>query len=469
MMSNTLKTTGLLLFAMSIQLHVFAQQIVVSTVDQPWQIQHIKAKKSKTSQATISINDQVNHQIIDGFGGCFNELGYTALQLLDSTEQHKIMSDLFGTAGTSFNLCRMSIGANDFAKNWYSLNETPNDLDMTNFSIARDQDRLIPYIKLAMQYRPDLQIWGSPWSPPIWMKHNRHYGGKATNMYWGPLYGDNMKEIYDNNRFIMEPKYLTAFATYFSKYISAYKNEGINISAVQPQNEAFANQLFPSCVWTAADLHEFTDGYLIPQLANDHPEVEVYYGTLNEDSIAYVDELLANSKAVGVGVQWKGIKTIGQIHDKYPEMKIMQTESECNNGLNNWFTAEHTYDLLYQSFANGANSYMYWNMILDDMGLSTWMWRQNSMITIDRFSKAITYNPEYYVMKHFSHFLPAGSLRVDCQSENNSKALAFKTPDDQLIVMLTNQTEEEVTEIIQVGKKSYSVTLPAHAIATFIN
>lgn len=48
---------------------------------------------------------------------------------------------------------------------------------MKNFSIARDHEYLLPYIKGAMRYRPDLKVWGSVWTPPTWMKTNEAFDG----------------------------------------------------------------------------------------------------------------------------------------------------------------------------------------------------------------------------------------------------------------------------------------------------
>ncbi|MFW5877914.1 MAG: glycoside hydrolase family 30 protein, partial [bacterium] len=242
------------------------------------------------------------------------------------------------------------------------------------------------------------------------------------------------------------------------------------IDHVQPQNEVFANQLFPSCVWSAEDLSEFTEDYLIPRLDKDHPGVEVYYGTLNADSIEYVETLLENSPDIGgIGVQWAGLDMIDEMRERFPDMNIMQTESECNNGMNNWFTARHTYDLLHQSFTDGANSYMYWNMILNDLGLSTWMWRQNSMISIDRFTKEVVYNPEYYIMKHFSHFVKRGAVRIDVQNQNpDLKPVAFRNEDGQIILVLWNVSETRESIKVAISDYKSEIEVPANSISTVV-
>lgn len=86
----------------------------------------------------------------------------------------------------------------------------------------------------------------------------------------------------------------------------------------------------------------------------------------------------------GIGFQWDAKKAIGIIHKEYPNYSLMQTESECGNGQNNWNSAEYTWSLIRQYIGNGANSYMYWNMILDDSGKSTWGWSQNMIISVNQ-------------------------------------------------------------------------------------
>src|SRR6187399_3236270 len=103
--------------------------------------------KTKTS---ISVNPAVNTydieinpantlQSIEGFGTCFNEVGWTSLSLLDKSDREAIFRELFAPgAGAGFTICRMPVGANDFSRDWYSYNETDGDLEMKNFSIAND-------------------------------------------------------------------------------------------------------------------------------------------------------------------------------------------------------------------------------------------------------------------------------------------------------------------------------------------
>ena len=112
------------------------------------------------------------------FGGTFNEKGWVALSLLTGEEREAVLKAFFDPEeGARFNICRVPIGASDYAVSRYTHNETKNDYEMKNFSIARDHEYLLPYIKGAMRYRPDLKVWGSVWTPPTWMKTNGAFDG----------------------------------------------------------------------------------------------------------------------------------------------------------------------------------------------------------------------------------------------------------------------------------------------------
>ena len=80
----------------------------------------------------------------------------------DRKSLEEIMEELFfPEIGANFTICRMPVGANDFSRDWYSYNETDGDFEMKYFTIANDQQTLIPFIKSAQKYNSDLRIWAS--------------------------------------------------------------------------------------------------------------------------------------------------------------------------------------------------------------------------------------------------------------------------------------------------------------------
>ena len=437
--------------------------LVSTTKNLPWVIEaSVSIEKADTAnQFDLSISTRDKAQLIDGFGGCFNELGWDALQMLDTAKQAEVLKGIFNPEGLNFTICRMPIGANDYARNYYSLNDSAGDFEMKYFNIDRDKKNLIPYIKQAMQYNPQLKIWGSPWTPPAWMKLNKHYASNAD-----PRYNDLSVTNPGISKFTMEDNYLKAYANYFVKYVQAYRREGINVYAIHPQNEISASQIFPSCLWNAKELNIFIGEYLGPEFEKQKLDAEIWLGTINDPSFEKMDSILGNSTSTkyikGVGYQWAGQKAIGQTHQKYPELKLMQSETECGDGSNDWAAAQHTWSLMKHYFNNGANSYMYWNLMLEKDGISVWGWKQNAMISIDSAGQVV-YNPEYYLMKHFSHFIKPGASML--KTKTNS-ALSFINPDGEIVLILENEFKNESVKTIKIDNYQFKVTLKPESFNT---
>ncbi|MDE3742067.1 glycoside hydrolase family 30 protein [Maribacter polysaccharolyticus] len=446
---------------------------ISSTNDKPWETK-VYTGNTEGAVAKISIDLDLSkkQQTIDGFGGCFNELGWEALGMVTAEEKQDILNDLFNTdSGCKFNLCRMPIGANDYAVNWYSHNETEGDFAMENFSIDRDKERLIPYIKEAQKLNPNVQVWASPWCPPSWMKHSKHYACKSN-----PEFNDLPEEWSSTeelvSRFITEPEYFEAYALYFAKFVKAYEEAGIDISAVHVQNEYNSAQNFPSCVWNPQDLGIFIADYLGPKFESENLDTEIWLGTVERPQLERVTDVIEYKNAKeyvdGIGFQWAGKGAIEAVHATYPEMRLMQTETECGDGSNDWKAAEHTFGLMKHYFENGANSYMYWNMVLDETGKSQWGWKQNSMISIDSKTKAIVYNPEFYLMKHLSAYVAPGSVKLLAAGDVDN-TIAFYNEADKTVVLLTyNDTDEKQELNVTIGEEVVKAAIEGKSFNTLV-
>ncbi|GGG16689.1 glycoside hydrolase family 30 protein [Paenibacillus abyssi] len=410
---------------------------ISSTKETAWQEK--EATRSSSVDANLTITEE-QFQHVEGFGGCFNELGFAALQQLTDEDRNKVLHSLFHPDGDhKFDICRLPIGASDYALEWYSHNEVDGDFAMEHFSIERDHKYLIPYIKEALKLNPDLKLFASPWSPPTWMKFPKAYN-------YGTLRWE--KEI------------LEAYALYFIKFVEAYRAEGITIHQIHVQNEVVADQKFPSCVWTGEQLREFIRDYLGPAFEKHGLDTEIWLGTINapdpwqelikkttSDYDVYAGTVLSDPEAYkyikGVGYQWAGKYAIQRTVQSYPELRYMQTENECGDGNNTWDYAKYVFNLYQHYFTNGVNAYVYWNMALEPKGRSTWGWEQNSMITIDPAEKRAILNPEYYVMKHFAHFVSEGCVRIGLKGPWTGNALAFKRPNGNKVVVIANPFAEE--------------------------
>jgi glucosylceramidase len=144
----------------------------------------------------------------------------------------------------------------------------------------------------------------------------------------------------------------------------------------------------------------------------------------------------------------------------------MQSETECGNGSNDWKAAEYTFSLMKHYFENGVSIYSFWNSVLDETGKSMWGWKQNSMITINSTTKEVVYNPEFYLLKHFSHYVLPGAMKVKTEGDN-SGLLAFQNPDKSLILIVWNKEEKPRETTVRIARKILKVTIEPHSFNTF--
>jgi glucosylceramidase len=405
---------------------------------------------------------------IRGFGGTFNELGYRAISSLSEADQEQVYRELFHPDELNLRVNRSAIGANDFASSWYSYDEVPGDLALEHFSVERDEEAVIPYIRQAQRYQDDMVLHCSPWSPPTWMKNPPAYN-------FGTL--------------VMTPENLDAYARYFVRFVEEYAARGIRVDQVHIQNEVFADQKFPSCVWSSEQLRTFVRDHLGPVVEASGLDVDIYLGTLNgpEDMAftaagqkltnyaRFVDNILFDDDArrylAGVGYQWAGQHAIARTHEAWPELDIMQTESECGFGDNAWQDAEYVFHLVRHYLQHGATGYTYWNMALEPGGLSTWGWPQNSLVTVDPATRTFTRNPEYYVLKHYSAGVRPGAVQLGTTGRFAAQGSAYENPDGSVAVVVQNaldRAEQFSFTDPEDGSRSFTATLAPRSLNTFV-
>lgn len=426
-------------------------QWISTTPDARWQTRPTTATAA-TGEAGLALTG-AGYQTWEGFGGCFNELGWVAMRSLSDDARAQIFDALFDPAtGCRFSLCRLPIGASDYGAEWYSHNETDGDFAMEHFSIARDREYLLPYIKLALARQPAMRLFASPWSPPTWLKHPKAYN-------YGTL--------------IWQPEYLNAYALYFRKFIEAYRAEGVTIHQVHVQNEPLADQKFPSCVWTGAQLRDFIGQYLGPHFAQHKVPCEIWLGTLNTDDYdGYAHTVLSDAAArrytAGVGYQWAGKGAVQRTYESWPDVRLMQTENECGDGKNTWEYARYIFELVRHYISNGVVGYIYWNMVLAPGGESTWGWHQNAMITVDPATREVTYNPEFYVMQHFAHFITPGAQHLGLRGPWTGNATAFRNPNGEIVLVVGNPFSEPRPFTFTHEGSSFTVMLDGGSFNTFV-
>lgn len=417
--------------------------------------------------ADLTIDDATTYQRWDGFGGTFNEMGWDALSVLSSADVTNALTLLFDpNNGANFVYGRLPMGASDYSMSWYTLDETSSaDYSMTSFSIARDQQKLIPFIKAALKVRSDIRLWASPWVVPNWMKDG----------------SSNMKS---------DAQTLTAHALYMAKFVEEYAKQDLTIWSIHPQNEPGYARVH----WTQANLITFIKTYLGPTFAQRNLSTEIWCGTMSKDpddtniALAAAKDADAMKYIKGFGVQWNPLAAVPTLAAKGP---VMQTEHRCGNysftteywnssqystskAQNDHAYGEESWQLIRDWVVAGVNSYSAWNMVLDTAGKSLDGWPQDALLVVDRTAKKLIQTPAYYVFRQFSQYVRPGATRIlanstsaalkgiSTQSWNGLNAVAFKNADGSIVTQIYNKAASAQTLTVKVGGTMYQISVPAH-------
>ncbi len=493
-MTRTAKLFGaaaLALAAASASAQTFTRY--TSTDGDYWKESTVSASEKAEGQPLVSVKGDESAMTFKGWGTCFNELGWDALQVLPEEKRNELLKRIFAPDGDlKYTHGRFSLGANDYARSWYSASMVAGDFELRYFDMTRDLSTIIPYMHAAQKYNPDLWFWCSPWSPPAWMKINQDYpvlSSRYNKMdrrldYLLHRNSDPKARRHDRfpdwlageDYFIQDPRYLKAYADYFCRYIEEYGKQGIPVKRVMYQNEAYSYTPYPGCPWTPHGAAVFNAEYLAPALKAKFPEVELYLGTFNTNRFEEVDGILSDSVMngrdifSGLGFQWEGSQIIPQVRNKYPHLKVVQTESECGSGTFDWCAAEHTFGIINDYLGKGCEEYTFWNVILCDRGESAWGWRQNALIRVDSAAKTATLTPEYYAVKHYSHFVTAGSKLLGAYGGRTEETpvMVFRNPAGKYVVVAGNRANAERRLTLKLGGKYLETSLAPHSFQTFV-
>ncbi|MFL5238886.1 MAG: glycoside hydrolase family 30 protein [Rhizomicrobium sp.] len=424
-------------------------KIISSTRDAPWQ--------SLEAQDGDGVPDLSHGPVVTpnfkGFGICFNELGWNALSLLNSADRDHVLNLLFNRqTGCGFSYNRVPIGASDFSTGWYSHNEAAGDFEMANFSVARDEVALIPYLCSAQTILGDRMIlFASPWCPPTWMK---------------------TPPVYNFGGLTWEPKYRKAYADYLVCFVNAYEALGIRVDAIHVQNEPDSNQKFPSCLWTGAKLRDFIRDDLGPAFRSASLDTQIWLGTIERGSFndwvaPTLYDPVARGFLSGIGFQWAGKNGIQRAHQAAPELPLIQTENECGDGSNTWDYTHYVFDLIQHYVSNGVEAYVYWNAVLEHGGVSTWGWRQNSLFCVDPETRVAVANPEFHLMRHLSGFVRPGAAVLESRGLLRANGICFRNADGAHVSVLQNPSDAALPCNLALGDETVRVELPPRSFTTF--
>jgi glucosylceramidase len=420
----------------------------------------VRLEDNKVENADVKLDITKQYQTILGFGGAFTEAAAYTLSKMSEDKRKEVIDSYFDQKkGIGYSIGRVHIHSCDFALGNYTYVED-NDVELKSFNINRDRKFILPLIKDAVQTRGEkLELLASPWSPPAWMKTNRemNHGGKLL------------------------PEYREAWAKYYTKFIKAYAEEGINIWGISVQNEPAAVQVWDSCIYTAEEERDFVRDYLGPIMYREgYEDVKILIWDHNRDlMVERASTVLLDKEAAkyvwGTGFHWyvsEAFEEVGKVHELFKDKHLLFTEG-CQEGgvkLGEWFTGERYGRNMIGDLNNWTEGYLDWNIVLDETGGPNHVNNLcDAPIIADTRTNELYYNSSYYYIGHFSKFIKPGAVRIGLDNSNASiQATAFLNKDGSIVVVAMNEKDEDASFSLGLENMAVSLELKAHSIATYI-
>ncbi|MFN7043730.1 MAG: glycoside hydrolase family 30 protein [Flavobacterium sp.] len=446
---------------------------------------------SSESKVVINLNPEEKFQTITGFGGSFTEASAHLLNKLSKENRKKILDAYFSENGANYSLTRTTIASCDFSLKNYTYAKVENDLALEHFTIEDDKDDIIPMILEAKAISKEgFNIIASPWSCPPWMKDNKSYvGGKLLQ------------------------EYNDTFALYFSKYLEAYKKEGIDIWGVTVINEPHGNgNNWESTLFSPEEMTLFVQNHLGPKLGRDGwNEIKILGYDQNRAGLQeWVDAMYKDEKTskyfAGTAIHWYEStyevfpEALQYAHKKAPNKHLIQTEACVDSEIPHWQDdawywkkeatdwgwdwASEKEKYLHPKYApvnryaediigclnNQVDGWVDWNMVLDRQGGPNWFknWCIAPVIVDDK-NDEVYFTPLYYVMSHFSKFMRPGAVKIGCEINNKDlKVTAVQNLDNSIALVIFNPTEQSHSIEINLNNDKKAITIAGKALQTVV-
>lgn len=471
--------------------HSALEVTVYETSESGNALKKVNEFSTSENRVEIHLNPYEKFQTITGFGGSFTEASAHLLNKLSKENRKKILEAYFSENGANYSLTRTTIASCDFSLKNYTYAKVENDLALEHFTIEDDKEDIIPMILEAKAISKEgFNIIASPWSCPPWMKDNKSYvGGKLLT------------------------EYNDTFALYFSKYLEAYKKEGIDIWGVTVINEPHGNgNNWESTLFSPEEMTLFVQNHLGPKLEKDGwNAIKILGYDQNRAGLQeWVDAMYKDENTskyfAGTAIHWYEStyevfpEALQYAHKKAPNKHLIQTEACVDSEVPHWQDdawywkkeatdwgwdwASEKDKYLHPKYApvnryaediigclnNQVDGWVDWNMVLDRQGGPNWFknWCVAPVIVDDK-NDEVYFTPLYYVMSHFSKFMRPGAVKIGCKVNNNDlKVTAVQNPDQSIALVIFNPTEQFQSLEININNDKSTISIPAKALQTVV-
>ena len=359
-------------------------------------------------------------------GASLTDASAWVLANMPAEKRERLLRELFTPEGCNLGAIRLNIGASDYSTGLYSYNDTPGDVEMRDFSLARDDEFLVPMVKAVKAIRPDVYVFASPWSPPGWMKTS------------GMMIGGSLMD-----------EFMPALANYFVKYVQSYGERGIAIDAVTPQNETMCDTdgQYPCCTYTAAHEGTFVRDHLAPAFgkAGIRTKIWMHDHDPNMKGVVRVGDLLAVPGVENAvdGVAWhcygsaEDATNMPPVKTAHPRMRFYHTENGPHVALNYrtefWWAAK-----VFGMLQNGCEMFTSWNLCLDELGTpATGAHLCGGFVVVDSETQEVKHSSQYRLFRHIGPFVKRGARVMEVSgSRDGTRLILFRNPGGEYVLVV---------------------------------
>jgi glucosylceramidase len=411
---------------------------------------------------------------MDGFGTAITGSASFNLSRMTAENRTKFLKETFSpTGGFGHSYVRIAIGCSDFSLSEYTCCDTKG---IENFALTTEEtEYVIPMLKEILSINPGIRIIAAPWTCPRWMKVN------------------NLTELRPYNSWTsgqLNPIYYQDYATYFAKWLQAFKNTGINIYAITPQNEPLNRANSASLYMGWEEQRDFIK-ILAPTLKTagvGNVKIYAFDHNYNYDNIAaqqgYPTKIYKDTEAsqyiAGAAYHDYGgnREELNIVHNTYPEKELLFTETSIgtwNNGHNlSKALLRDMENVALGTVNNWCKGVIVWNLMLDtnrgpnrEGGCRTCY----GAVDIDNSNySSITRNSHYYIISHLAAVVKPDAVRINTSGYNDPSVLytAFQNPDGSFAFVIINKGSADKPFNITANKRSVSYTLPKYSVTSFL-
>lgn len=382
-----------------------------------------------TSIASLDLDDVKGSHTYKGVGVSLTDASCWWISQMEPAEREAFLRDAFTPEGMNLSLIRLNCGASDYATELYCYDDVPGDVQMKHFSVARDEQYMIPVIRQVQALRPDIYTYSAIWSEPGWMKTS------------GAMCGGALKD-----------EYLPAFANYLAAYVSEYRKRGVKIDAMTIHNEPETDQKggCPASLVSAEQEIKLA-GRLVPQAFRKAGvgDTDIWIWDFDYTGCERVLRVLSdasvrkNTKAVAWHPYRGTPSVVREVLRYYPEKEMHLTERGPNLQLKDIQTYKWFADVVFGALNNGCNSYSSWNLILDEDGQPvTGRFPCGGLREIDSATGKITDSRQAQLFRQFCPYVEIGAEILDVMHPDPSMAsIAFRNPEGSIVVVVAAEAD----------------------------